>query len=441
VRLAEALAALRGRPLPGLPELNEAALAVVCGGNAAPMQLVHERLVVGEVLGEVPEETPAVPVQRDLEREQRRLRLPPEATARTLDLDLRGETDLGRSHLLHRLRLFGVAWGEPQTVRGKSGTFHELWQLRWRPELAVDLIQAGAWGNTVAAAATARALAEADRATDVAAITRLVDAAVLADLPDAVGHLMDRLQAVAAVASDVADLMAAVPPLVNVLRYGNVRRSDLGAVGHVVGGLVARVCVRLPGACASLDDEAATRMEARVGDFDRALGLLRDKEHLAAWRRALGQLVDLRGLHGLVAGRACRLLLDAGALDADRARRRFGLALSRANEPAAAAAWVEGFLRGSGLVLLHDERLWAVLDGWLAGLPADQFDALLPLLRRTFATFPTGERRQLGERAARGATPIRLARADEIDHARAARVLPLVTRILGLTPTTEGTDA
>jgi hypothetical protein len=115
-------------------------------------------------------------------------------------------------------------------------------------------------------------------------------------------------------------------------------------------------------------------------------------------------------------------------------RRRFGLALSRANEPALAAAWIEGFLRGSGLVLLHDDRLWAVLDGWLAGLPPDQFDALLPLLRRTFATFAAGERRQLGERATRGGRPAGHAASDDLDHARAARVLPLVTRILGLTP-------
>src|SRR5262249_43570102 len=183
-------------------------------------------------------------------------------------------TDLVRSHLLHRLRLLGVAWGEPREVRGKSGTFHELWELRWRPELAVDLIQAGVWGTTVAGAAAARARHEADQATGLAAITRLVDAVVLADLPDAVGHLMDRLQAVAAVASDVADLMAAVPPLANVLRYGSVRRSDTGTVGRVVDGLVARVCVGLPGACTSLDDEAAERMHGWVVELDRAIGLL-----------------------------------------------------------------------------------------------------------------------------------------------------------------------
>ena len=49
-RLAEAPAALRDRPLPGLVELNEATQAVICFGNPLPMNLIHEQLIVGEAL-------------------------------------------------------------------------------------------------------------------------------------------------------------------------------------------------------------------------------------------------------------------------------------------------------------------------------------------------------------------------------------------------------
>ncbi len=89
VRLAETLAALRGRPLPGLGEATDAVRAVMCDGSDVPLALVHDRLVVGDVLGKVPDSVPAVPLQRDLERTQRRLRLGPEAAERELDLDLR----------------------------------------------------------------------------------------------------------------------------------------------------------------------------------------------------------------------------------------------------------------------------------------------------------------------------------------------------------------
>jgi len=269
-------------------------------------------------------------------------------------------------------------------------------------------------------------------------LTNLLDQSLLADLPGAVSHVMARLQAEAAVASDVAHLMDAMPPLADVQRYGNVRGTDAAMVGEVVAGLVARVCVGLPGACASLNDEAAAAMFDRVVSVNAAIGLLQNEEHLASWRAAMTRLAAQRGLHGLVAGRCCRLLVDAGAFAADEAARRLSLALSTANEPAQAAAWIEGFLKGSWLLLLHDETLLRTLDEWLSALPGDGFPALLALLRRTFSTFTSPERRQIGERARRGMASVSRAaigaqpRPEDFDQARAEAVLPLVARLLGL---------
>ena len=91
-----------------------------------------------------------VPLARDLQDQQRRLRLRPEATARTLELDLRVPLGRGRSHLLHRLSALGVPWGRPADSRGSSGTFRETWTLRWEPELAIALVEASPFGTTVA---------------------------------------------------------------------------------------------------------------------------------------------------------------------------------------------------------------------------------------------------------------------------------------------------
>ena len=96
-RLAEALATIRGRPLAGLAEVTEAAEAVMCDGEPLRLELIGRRLVVGERLGAVPEEMPAVPLARDLAAQQRTCRLKPEALDRQLELDLRKELDLGRS--------------------------------------------------------------------------------------------------------------------------------------------------------------------------------------------------------------------------------------------------------------------------------------------------------------------------------------------------------
>jgi len=434
VRLAESLAAIRGHPLPGLPELSEATQAVLCFGDDAPMRLIHEKLIVGEALGKVPTDIPTTPLQQDLGREQKRLRLPPQAAEKVLDLDLRNQTDLQRSHLLHRLALLGIPWGDPVEVRGKSGGFHEIWRLRWVPEFSLSLIEAGVWGRTIAQAASAYACDRANQFKELPQLTVLLDRVLLCDLHQAVDHVVDRVQNEAAVASDIKHLMDALPPLVHVARYGNVRKTDAAAVLKIVDGLVVRVCVGLVGACSSLDDPAAQEMFAKLVNVHSAINLLQDQDHTRAWHAVLKKLSDIGSLHGLVAGKSCRLLFDNRVYDTQEAARRFGLALSTASEPPLAASWAEGFLTGSGLVLIHDQSLFNVIDEWVSDLSREAFTHVLPLMRRTFSTFTPPERRQLGERVAHGSeggTRTGSAPAG-INEERANRVLPLVARILGL---------
>ncbi len=140
VRLAEALAALRGRALPGLSELTDATLAVLCQGDEVPLALIHGRLVVGDELGAVPADVPTVPLHADFEATVRRLRFRPTPVDHEVELDLRGATDRDRSRLLHRLRLLGIYWGEVTGARS-TGTFREGWLLWWRPEYVVSLIE------------------------------------------------------------------------------------------------------------------------------------------------------------------------------------------------------------------------------------------------------------------------------------------------------------
>ncbi len=430
VRLAETLAGMRELPRPGLRELTEATQAVFCLGDPTPLRFIRERLIVGDLLGTVPPEAPLPPLARDLQARQKRLRLPPEAAQKTLDLDLRTETDLARSRLLHALRLLKVPWGEPKGSSGKW-TFHELWQLQWQPEFAVALIEAGHWGNTIESAADARAREQADATRELPALAALLDVAILADLPGAVAHLMTRIDAEAAVTSDLAHLMQALPALARMLRYGNVRQTDTAMIAVVVAGLVARVCVGLPPACAAINDEAATGVFHDILAVQGALAVLDVPDHFALWHEALATVARGDGYHGLPAGRACRILLDAGGLDIDATGTLLARALSPAVPPEHAAAWLEGFLHGSGMLLITDARLLQLVDAWVCGLSDDLFLALLPLVRRTFTTFPLGERRQLGERIARGAVAPSAPRAD-IDPARAALPLPVLAALLGL---------
>ncbi|RZQ61332.1 DUF5682 family protein [Amycolatopsis suaedae] len=433
VRLAETLAALRDRSSAGLAEVSDATLSVLCSGDEVRAELVTRRLVVGELLGEVPETVPRAPLAADLIGTAKTLRLRRDALVRELDLDLRTDGGLARSKLLHRLRILGIHWGtrEPSATRGK-GTFRETWQLAWDPSLEVDLIAASVYGTTVPAAAAAAVRQAVTPASPLADITAAVEDCLLADLADALTDVLRVLDERAAADADVAHLMAALPALARATRYGDVRGTDLAALRVVAERMLARVCAGLPPAVRGIDDEAAERMSTLVDGVQDATTLL-DTDARERWLATLGELVDAPRLPALLGGRLARLLLDADRLGTADVEVRLGRVLTAGVEPARGAAYVEGFFAGGALLLVHDDRLLRVVDDWLATIPAGVFDEVLPLLRRTFGAFAGPEKRAIGERAAALTGTAPAVRGEPgIDTGRARAVLPVLATLLGV---------
>jgi hypothetical protein len=147
--------------------------------------------------------------------------------------------------------------------------------------------------------------------------------------------------------------------------------------------------------------------------------------------------MDKDGIHGLVRGGSCRMLVEQKIIGEAELQRLARLALSPAVPAAQAAGWAEGLLRGSALLLLHHDGLWEALNDWLSGLSADAFTELLPLVRRAFSAFGAAERRAMGERVKKlgipGAPrPLATAMDADLDPARAALVLPVLSQILGV---------
>jgi hypothetical protein len=385
-----------------------------------------------------------VPLQRHLREEQRRVRLKAEATPRDVDLDLRKPLDLERSRLLHRLALIGVPWGTPREARGK-GTFRESWTLEWRPEFDVDLITAGAWGTTVPAAAVTRIMelvrpdAAAPKRPSLAELTELAERCLPADLPEALPQVLEAVSAGAALDGDVTHLMTALPALARAWRYGDVRGTPSAGLGVIVDSLLARVRAGLSPALIGLDDDSAREMTTRIDAVHTAIALLAGPgggagdAYREPWLTTLAGIAGRPDLHGLIGGRLTRILLDAGRLDGAEVVRRMSRATSAGNPPARVAAWVEGFLSGGGLLLVHDAALLGLIDTWLMGLGAQEFTDVLPLLRRTFGAFAAPERRAIGERVAArsGTTSGATGRGpeDDIDEERAA---PAVRTVLGI---------
>lgn len=432
-RLAEALAAVRGRPSVGLAELSDATRAVLAEGSDLPLAMIDRKLVIGDELGSVPATTPMVPLAADLARHQRSLRLKPSAAATTIQLDLRKEAQLARSVFLHRLLLLGIDWGAQVDAGRSTGTFKEAWELEWRPELAVSLIEANIYGNTVVAAAESRTEEAARGADDLATLGQLISQCLLADLPGALSTVVTELAERTARQHDTLALLKTVEPLARTVRYGDVRDVDTSHVGAVLDTVLTRAAVGLRTACSALDDDAADTVRAAIESGHRGVALL-DREQLSTpWRQALVGIADDASIHGSVSGRVNRLLLDAGELPREEAARRLSRRLSTGADALAGAAWLDGFLAGDALLLLHDEDLLGILDGWVSEIGDTTFEDLLPLLRRTFSRFETAERRQIGTRMRDlGRVTASPGAADDFDLDRAGPAVATIGRLLGL---------
>lgn len=429
LRLSEMLAGMRGRNV-GLDELNEASVAVLCAGRTEPLNLIRTRLIVSNRLGTVPPETPAVPLRRDLTAQQKKLRLTVSPDAINMDLDLRQPTDLARSQLFHRLNMLNIPWAESSRAAVRSsGTFHEYWALTWSPELDIRLIEASIWGNTVESAVVAFAQHTAKEAQHLSAVTPLLRQAILSALPPAVDAVVQSLYNLASVTHDVGQLMDAAPPLVETLRYSDVRKTDANLIAPVLESMVVRVCIGLYGASLHLDEDAAREFYERMMKLNSALQLAQDKLLLVRWHEALNALPESNVTHPLLAGAATRLLLRAEQLGAIEVASGMRRAFSVGHDPQYGANWLEGFLSGMEHTLLRDDTLFALVDEWVISLPGEQFADILPLLRRTFSTFDAPARRNLSQRIAQGTRKVE---AEGIDEARAARVMPLLRHILGV---------
>ncbi len=429
-RTASALATLRLRPRPGLDEVLDAADTVMAG--SVGLALIDRELIVGDAIGEVPDDAPQVPLARDIAAQQRWVRLRPSADGQTVELDVRTPNGRARSVLLHRVLALGVPWGSVEEGRGSSGTFRETWSLLWEPELTIRVIEQSAHGTTLLSAATHRMLEQAADATALADLVQILESALLADLPAVVQPVVERVEAQAAHNPDVVQVIDTLAPLARALRYGDVRGTDASSLRRVFDGLVIRVLAGTLMACRSLDDDAAAAMVERLASVQAALALTDHPVRGGEWPAVLTLVAERTDVHGLVQGRATRLLHDGGTWNRAQVGNRVSRALSVGTTSAASASFVEGFVAGSGTVLVHDRELLDVIDSWVCSLASDAFIAISPLLRRTFGAFEVAERRQLGMLLANQVAIAGDGFGVGIDEPRAAAGLTTVRHMLGV---------
>ena len=440
VGLAQTLATLRNHERPGIEELEQAVLSTLAAGSRERLALIHRRLTVGERVGFVPPDVTTVPLLEDLRAEVKSTRMSKlwetagehylKATKSDPrgGIDLRQANDLRKSHLLHRLNLLDIRWGKLQPSGPDSlSSFKEVWLLEWQPEFSLLVIERGSYGNTLATAAAAYARERAAALTMVQPLAELTLHCLRAALPDVVPRMMQLLRERAAETTDVAALLAALPALVQTSRYGDSRKTDTTALLLVIDELLPRLTAGLPAATTNLDEEQGEAMVELLSPADYHLAQLDKAELDELWLDGLLRTADAGGVYPAVEGHCLRILYDRERLDGTAAATRLARALSRARGARAVAAWIGGFLHGSGQLLLHYPPLFRLIDEWIDGLPWEDFEEVVAQLRRTFSSFSRYDRQRLMRLVA---TPEEGTVATEEKEAIAIAADPLLDQLL-----------
>ena len=183
-------------------------------------------------------------------------------------------------------------------------------QLYHRPEQIVCIIERAVWGNTVEEAVQKYVSDRMTGITRIPELTGLLDQVIPANLPELVEAMTIRLDRLSAASTVIVEMMEAVPDLVNIVRYGDVRNLDFSKVGNMLRAMVARILAGGLLVCINIDEEAAGELLEHLSATNYAVSTLDDEELNGMWYGFVQQIRNSSGAHPLLSGYAARILYD-----------------------------------------------------------------------------------------------------------------------------------
>jgi len=406
-RLAETLRQLRGGAYPCLRDLRDAAVTTMGHGNFSELAVAFAETEIGTRIGFLPEGVSRTSVQEDFYRQLKQLRLERFRTAelRQLDLDLREKLnvrsqeaallDLRRSFFLHRLRVLGVHFGRLLPSRQDRANWGEYWEVRWTPEIEIEVVESALLGDTIQDAASFALKERGEQAASISEAASIFQDAFLCGMPGAAAHALMVLQALSVDAAALTDVAAAAERLSLVVRYGDLRRFDAAPVVPLIKQLYFRACLTLEDACVCDAKAAAAVTEAM--DRLNSLPLNHDFLDENAWITLLERVSDRDDLNTRCSGFAMAILLERGAADETLLSRELSRRLSPGVPAELGAGWFEGLASKNRYALIARLSLWRHLSDYLNGLDEPAFRRALVFLRRAFSDFSPSEKSDIAE--------------------------------------------
>lgn len=408
VRLAQALSSLHGGRMPILSDLRDAAITCLGYSELSVVADALARTDIGTAIGSLPEGISQTPVQDDLNRNLKKLKLEKYKTtvATDLELDLRENRrvksedaaflDLRRSFFLERLQLLQISFAKKRAVRQDGATWAENWVLRWTPEAEIEVVESIMKGETIELAASYFIKESLANSTNIVEAAALVKAAWQCGLPASMEDARRTLQQLAVDAGDYTQIAETLRELSILVQYGDVRKTDTAVLIPLLQQLFLRGTLLLVDSAACSNEAAAIIASAMI-DMHAV-----SQQHFEAvdderWVQQLEQLAYRDDRNAKLSGLAFALLLERNIIDNERLAREVSRRLSPGIPADVGAGWFEGLSLRNRYVLLSRRQLWEQLDVYTGSLDEEQFRRSLVFLRRAFHSFEAREKNTIAE--------------------------------------------
>ena len=407
VRLAHTLSRMRGSRWPCLQDLRDAAITTMGHGSLSELAVAFADVEIGRAIGSLPEGVSRTSVQEDFYRQLHTLRLDRfrSVELQRLDLDLREKLqvksreaaliDLYRSFFLHRLRVLGIHFGQLLPSRQDSANWGEYWELRWTPEIEIEVVESSLLGDTIEGAAAFALRERGEKASGIADAAAIFQDAFLCGMPAAAAHALTVLQGLAVDGAALTEVANTARHLSLVVRYGDLRRFDAAPVLPLLQQLYLRACLTLEDAC-TCDSKAAPDV-TRAMDSLNLLPLNHDMLDNDMWVALLTRISNRDDLNTRCSGFAMAILLERGEVEEELLAQELSRRLSAGVPADLGAGWFEGLAARNHYALIARLSLWRHLSDYLDSLDERSFRRALVFLRRALADFSPSEKSDIAE--------------------------------------------
>ncbi len=408
VRLANSLSAMHDGSLPVLKDLHDAAITCLGHGELSQVAEALNRVDIGTAIGSLPEGVSQTPVQEDMARELKRLKLTnyKSVVSQEITLDLRENRnvkseeaaflDLNRSTFFHRIKLLNIQFVKPVAVNQTGATWAEKWILQWTPEVEIEVVESNLKGESIEIAA-AFVLKEAlEECKDIWSAAKLIKTACECNLAENFTNALSVLQKLAVDSGSFKEAAGAARELSVLIQYGDIRRFDLQPLVPLLQQLFLRSSLLLLDA-SSCDDKAATELISAINMMDLISQEQYEVVDSTLWMNELKKLAWRDDKNAKLSGLAFSILLEHNLVEEDDCAKEVSRRLSPGIPADIGAGWFEGLSGRNRYALLSRISLWKELDNYIQSLEEEDFFRSVVFLRRAFGSFESNQKNSIAE--------------------------------------------